>query len=205
MIDSSRMDNLRDRLATIRGQHTVRVSAHAKAREEHLALSASAHVMSKVHAMLGVLMRNTAQSDMDEMNRLVTHGIRTVFSGIDLEFKASVEDTGKRISINLKTLKSGMEVADDAKGSVTVVQSLLLRMLCILKLEKPKLVLLDETFGAIDAKYIDAVGPLVSDLCSKMGFDILLVTHNPGASDTHVLLAALNGKNELSVSRKDLK
>jgi len=181
------MQELKDRLATLRATHKARLNQLHESREAFLASEQVVQQLTKVHKVLSHLMDNMATKDMQEMDRLVTFGLNTVFGGLGLEFKTEVKDSGKKLSISMTTLKEGEEVADDAKGSITVVQSLLLRMMCILKLNKPKIMLLDETFGAIDQTYINDLGPLISDLCSKMGFDVILVTHNPGAADTQVL------------------
>ncbi len=192
------MQDLRDRLNILRATHKAKLSQSHASRGAFLASEKKLQDLMKAKKVLAHLMDNMATKDMEEMDRLVSYGLNTVFGGLGLQFKTEVKDTGKRLSISMTTLKDGEEVADDAKGSVTVVQSLLLRMLCILKLDKPKLMLLDETFGAIDQTYINDLGPLISDLCSKMGFDVILVTHNPGAADTKVLWADLK-EGELKI------
>jgi ABC-type lipoprotein export system ATPase subunit len=38
---------------------------------------------------------------------------------------------------------------------------------------------LDETLPAVDSNYTANIAVFLSDLCKKLGMDILVVTHNP--------------------------
>lgn len=199
----SELAALRDRLVYLEGVKATRTKTLKDAETEVQALDQKMLHLEMSKKVIGYLMDRMASKDMAEMDKLVTHGMEAVFSDLDLSFRSSIIDSGKKLSILLETLDGGRPVADDAKGSVSVVQSFLLRMLCILKLKKPKFMLLDEAFGAVDSGYIDAVGPLISELCAKFGFDVLLVTHNPGATDCTVLHASLGESKELKLTKRE--
>ena len=152
--------------------------------------------------ILSFLMERMTQKDMAEMDNLVTYGLRAVFKDRDITFKSNLKDSGKKFTISLDTFDGGQEVAGDAFGSVAVIESFLLRLLTITKLKKPHIIILDETFSSVDQNRINHVGPLISELCKRMGFDVLLVTHNPGASDHKVLQAELVN-SELTLRKID--
>jgi ABC-type lipoprotein export system ATPase subunit len=49
----------------------------------------------------------------------------------------------------------------------------------MLKMNLARVILLDESFKAIDCDYIHNTSKLVSELAAKLGLDVLLVTHEP--------------------------
>jgi ABC-type iron transport system FetAB ATPase subunit len=67
---------------------------------------------------------------------------------------------------------------EDFGGSLTTIESLLLRVITILKFKMRRILLLDEFFGSLDHDRIEALGTLISLLVEKYQFDILCVTHD---------------------------
>lgn len=195
-------EQTRRRFYKVQGRFDADKASLVSVKEEIDNLDKSIRVRTKAQTTLSHLMDKMVTKDMKEMDRLVTYGLKTVFPDRNIEFRSALKDSGKRVTIELKTLDNGTEIDDDAKGSVTVVESFILRVLCILKLNKPRLLLLDETFSAVDSEYINNVGTLISQLAKKLGIDVLLVTHNPGVTDANVLWATLNGRNELVLSER---
>ena len=59
------------------------------------------------------------------------------------------------------------------------VQSVLLRIIVLLRRDMRPLLLLDESLPAFDAHYVTNMGRFLSLLCKRVGMDILLVSHNP--------------------------
>ena len=59
------------------------------------------------------------------------------------------------------------------------MQSILLRIIIILRRGLRPVLLLDESLPAFDGNYVSNMGHFLSVLCQRLGMDILLVTHNP--------------------------
>jgi len=120
------------------------------------------------------------------VERLQTEGLQAVFDDQDLSVKAQVETSRGKVSVDLITNQiypSGMEVegssSDSFGGSVATVQSVLLRIIIILRRGLYPFIGLDESLPAFDDNYVANMGQFLSVLCSRLGMDILLVTHNP--------------------------
>jgi ABC-type lipoprotein export system ATPase subunit len=64
-------------------------------------------------------------------------------------------------------------------GSVAVIESFFLRIICMLKLKLARFMLLDETFASVGSDYIHNTSKVIKELSNKLGLDILLVTHQP--------------------------
>lgn len=142
-------------------------------------LEEEAVVLKKTEKVIKHLVDKLAKKDLSKMDQLITYGLNTVFPGRDIKFETELVEHGNKIKINLKTVYNGSVVDSDNRSSITVVESFLLRILCITKLKKAPLLLMDETFAAVGSEYIDNLSKLISDLSKKLKIDILLVTHNP--------------------------
>lgn len=150
--------------------------------------------IDRVQKAFSALVDKRVKKDLELIDVLVTNGLRTVFPDREITFKSRPVEVGGKMQIDFVTEDNGKEISDDAYGSVSVVESLILRMICMNKMGTGKMLLLDETFSAIDNEYVTRVGVLLSEMAQQMGIDILLVSFNPGASDAAVLRATLNTK-----------
>ena len=140
-------------------------------------------LLVKTEKVLKFLIDKLVKDDLNKMDMLVTYGLNTVFPDKNLSFKSSIEERGSKIRIDLQTIYNGNVVDPASKSSVSVIESLLLRMICIIKMKKARLLLMDETFDAVDSEYIENVGKLMDHLSKKLKIDSLLVTHSLGFSD----------------------
>jgi ABC-type thiamine transport system ATPase subunit len=70
------------------------------------------------------------------------------------------------------------DVADTFGGAVATLQSILLRILVILKRGMTPVLFLDESLGAMEHRYAVNMGMFLSELSGRMGLDILLITHH---------------------------
>lgn len=155
--------------------------------------------LDKVRIILSKMVDNLVKKDLGQIDSLVTYGLRTVFPDRDIVFKTNMKEVAGKMQVNFTTLDNGRPISEDAYGSVSVVESLILRMICMSKMDIGKMLLLDETFSAVGDKYIDRIGVLLKELADKMGLDILLVSFNPGASEANILRAKLTKGNELTI------
>jgi len=160
-----------------------------RAREESLvadieAAKAQLDVLSKSSAVLKHLLDVMVKDEINRMAALVTYGLKTVFDDQDLSFVPVISKKNERMNIDLKTKNRGLEGDYDSfGGSVAVIESFLLRVLCMLKKNLARLMLFDETFAPVGSDYIPNTSKLLSELSKKLGIDILLVTHQKGFLD----------------------
>jgi len=118
--------------------------------------------------------------------KLMTEGLQSVFDDQDLSVTGSVEVQRGKVSVDLRTrnnLEDGNiiegSVNDSFGGAVTTVESVLMRIIVVMRREMRYLLLLDESLPAFDVNYVHNMAKFLKLLCERLGMDILLVTHNP--------------------------
>jgi ABC-type nitrate/sulfonate/bicarbonate transport system ATPase subunit len=178
-VDFDKCDDVLDRLRYLEGVYRSKKDQRDSTAKGVSDLEEEGEVLLKTEKVLKHLVEKLAKKDLTKMDKLVTWGLNTVFPGRDIKFETELVERGNKIKINLKTLHNGKLVDADNKSSISVVESFLLRILCIAKLQRAPLLLMDETFGAVGSEYIENISKLISKLSEKLGIDILLVTHNP--------------------------
>lgn len=188
---------LENRAAKIRGVLDSKLAAAAAHEADVKALADKSLHLEKVQKVLMHLMEKRSRNDLGSLDSLVTYGLKTVFPDQDVSMKSVMVDSGKKIYIDMTTYDGGEPAARDQHGSASVIESFLLRVLCLLKTGGPRLLLLDEMFGAVETDRINNVGRLLESLAKKLKIDMLLVTHNPGVSDATMFRATLAGGNRL--------
>jgi hypothetical protein len=198
-----RIDALVNKASFVEGKRAT-VAKNLKDTETNVAnLEANIFKLEKVQKVLSALVDKLVKKDLSMIDDLVTYGLKTVFPDRELLFRSEMVSVGDKMQVSFTTVDNGVEVCEDAFGSVSVVESLILRIYCMNKMKTGKLLLLDETFSAIDHEYINRVGQLLHELAKSSKLDILLVTFNPGVSDATVLRAKLNTTTrELSLTKE---
>ena len=136
-------------------------------------------VLTKTSALLKHLLNIMVNDEITKMADLITYGLKTIFEDQSLTFVPKIIKKNEKMHIELKTENDGIEGDYESfGGSVAVIESFLMRILCILKKKMARLLVLDETFAAVGEEYIANTSKLVSQLSHKIGIDTLLVTHN---------------------------
>jgi hypothetical protein len=179
MADFDSCDGILDKLRYLEGVYNSKTEQRDSISKAVVDLEEDGSVLQKTEKVLKHLVEKLAKKDLSKMDDLVTYGLNTVFPGRDIKFMTQLVERGSKIKINLSTFYNGSLVDAENKSSISVVESFLLRILCISKLKKAPLLLMDETFAAVGSEYIENISKLISELADKLGIDILLVTHNP--------------------------
>jgi len=160
-----------------------------KGRESDLSkdiglLKGEVDILTKTSAVLKHLLDVMVKGEIEKMAGLITYGLKAIFDDQDLSFVPVITKKNEKMNIELKTKNHGVEGEFGSfGGSVAVIESFLLRVLCVLKLGMARMMLLDETFAPVGEEYISNTSKLVSELSKKLGLDVLLVTHQKGFQD----------------------
>jgi hypothetical protein len=182
-MDINLYDSVIDRTQFLQGVFQDKLSQKERLEKEVFSLREEKEVLDRSEKVIKFLMDKLVQKDLSKMDALLSYGLKSVYCDRDIVFKSEVIEHGKKIWIDLQTISDGKKVDPQSQSSVHVIESFLLRLLCILKLKRGKLLLLDETFSAVDTGYIENFSQLVVQLCKKLGMDIFLVTHQVGFVD----------------------
>lgn len=142
--------------------------------------------------LVGQLIRTLADAEVHEgleaVTKLQTEGLQEIFDDKDLSLEAVVTEHRGKVSVDLLTVDrkaDGVVIKDNAidsfGGSVTTVESVLLRIIVIMRRGYRPILLMDETLGAIAKIYTDRMATFLKTLCNRMpgGMDILAVSHDP--------------------------
>jgi ABC-type lipopolysaccharide export system ATPase subunit len=177
------LESVVNRSHFLQGVYEEKLTQKSKIELEVNSLREEKDILDKTEKVIKYLMDKLVKNDLSSMDALISYVLKTVYTDRDLQFKSEIIEYGKKIWIDLQTISDGKKVDPQSQSSVHVIESFLLRLLCVIKLKKAKLLLLDETFAAVDPGYIENFSQLIVQLCTKLGMDILLVTHNMGFID----------------------
>ena len=142
----------------------------------------------------GIILDTLAQ---DEVERgvstyisLLEEGLKAIFPEQEVGLTAEITKVRGKVAVNLKTTfkgQDGLEIEGDGMdafgGAVTTIQSLLLRISLILKRNLRPVLILDETFPAVDENRVEILVDFLKVLCSRLDMDILCITHDPTIAD----------------------
>lgn len=176
---NKRYNNIKNRVNFIEGTYRNRIDRLNEIESDIDNIQRESDILHKTDKVLKHLVDQMSKKDLQELDKIVTWGLNTVFPGRDIKFETEIVEKNNKLKINLKTIYNGEYVDPSNKSSITVVESFLLRVMCITKLHKAPVLLMDETFAAVGSEYIENISKLISNLSDKLGMDILLVTHNP--------------------------
>jgi len=174
------------RLHKVRGlrESVVRRLGSVVAEIKHL--EEEDEVLDQVAALLRSLIDKEVTAGVSAVEKLQTEGLQAVFDDQDLQVKANLTIQRGKVSVELRTIQTHSDgtvtegVSSDAfGGAVLTAQSVLMRIIVMLRRGMRPLLLLDETLPALDSNYASNMGSFLSMLCDRLDLDILLVTHNP--------------------------
>ena len=170
--------NLQRQTDRIEGFYNALKNQEQELKDTVKNLEKEADILTKSSAVLKHLLDVMVKDEINKMSGLITYGLKTVFDDQNLTFVPDITKKNDKIFIELKTQNNGIEA--DYKsfgGSVAVIESFLIRIICLLKKKYAHFLLLDETFAAVGEEYIPNTCKLIKELSNKLGLDILLVTH----------------------------
>lgn len=154
--------------------------------DEIAELEKEEELLTLVSELFRRLIRTEIRAGVKAIERLQTEGLKTVFSDMDLAISADVTPQRGQIAVSLVTTQVREDgtvlegLSNDAfGGAVTTVQSVLMRVLIILRRGLRPVLVMDESLPAFDPNYVHDMGQFLSMICARLGIDILLVTQNP--------------------------
>lgn len=156
----------------------VRKQVHSLEGEETL--------LDLVTNLFRTLIDTEVTDGVKAVEKLQTEGLQAVFADMDLSVRSDVDIARGKVSVELVTVQKQPNgditeaVSTEAYGgSITAVQSVLMRIIVILRRGMRPVLFLDESLGAVAEDYVPAVGKFLATLCERLDMDILAVTHNP--------------------------
>ena len=154
-------------------------------------LESDLDVKQQAQGVLDLLAEKEVEEGVKTYISLLDEGLKAIFPEQDISQVAEITKIRGKVSVRLKTVvkgKDGIEVEgeglDTFGGAVSTVQSLLLRVSLLLKRGLRPVLVLDETFPAVDENRVELLVDFLKALCSRLGMDILCVSHNTSLAES---------------------
>jgi DNA repair exonuclease SbcCD ATPase subunit len=174
------LQELQSRIDRVDGSYQVLKSSEESVQSAITVLKEDIDLLIKTGEVLKHLLNNMVKDEINRMSGLITYGLKTIFEDQNLTFHPIIGKKNDKVFIELKTANNGVEGEFGSfGGSVAVIESFLLRVICMLKLNLARFMLLDETFASVGSDYIQNTSKMIGELSKKLGLDVLLVTHQP--------------------------
>jgi len=166
--------------------------------EEEVAL------LDRVSGLFKHLLDSLLEEKKQEIQKLVTYGLKTVFTDQDLKFHINIEPKYNTIYTNFKTEEVGVakgDVLDSFGGGVVNIESFLLRIITLFQTKLTPFLFLDETFSHVSEDYIENTSLLLNNICKQLGLTITLITHKEDMlNNADKIYKASSYKNKLKLS-----
>jgi len=120
----------------------------------------------------------------DEVELLVTHGLRSVFEDPDIEFKVEFISRRNQIEADfyLEWVDAGRRIkgniTDTYGGGIVDIISIILRLVVLELANVPGPLFLDEPAKMLSAQYVSNFGKFLIELSKTFKRQIILITHN---------------------------
>jgi DNA repair ATPase RecN len=180
------VQSLRSDLSRVEGRRDAAIRRLKNAEDEVARLVEEEQILDRVCDLFRVLIDKEVVDNARAAEMLLTEGLKSIFDDMDLSVRTEVDVQRGKVSVDFYTVQNqpnGVQTeapsTDAYGGSVSVVQSVLLRIVVMLRRGMRPLLLLDESLGAVAEQYVPRVGQFLRLLSERVGMDILAVTHNP--------------------------
>lgn len=179
------------------------LTTQASVQNEVDSLETSIDTLDKVSSLFKHLLDSLLDEKKQEIQHLVTYGLKTVFTDQDLKFHINIEPKYGTISTSFKTESVGVaegDVLESFGGGIVNIESFLLRIITLFQTKLSPFLFLDETFSNLSEEYVENCSLLLKSLSEKLGLTIFLITHNEGML-THAdkVYKASSVKNKLAL------
>ena len=180
------MESLRGELSRTEALRDSAQDTYGSLFERVLFLEGEVSLLGRVSDLFRLLIDQEVVDNAATAQDLITEGLQAVFDDLDLSVRSEVDVQRGKVSVSLVTVEktdSGVVTeglaTDSYGGSVATVESVLLRIVVLTRRGLRPLLLLDESLGAVAEQYVPRVGQFLRQLSSRLGLDILAVSHNP--------------------------
>jgi len=161
-------------------------------------------LLDKVSSLFKHLLDSLLEEKKQEIQKLVTYGLKTVFTDQDLRFHINIEPKYNTVYTNFRTEQVGVaegDVLDSFGGGVVNIESFLLRIITLFQTKLTPFLFLDETFSHVSGEYVENTSALLSNICEQLGLTIALITHKEDMlNNADKIYKATSVKNKLKLS-----
>lgn len=196
-------------LARVEALRDASLKALSESQTQVAVLEAEEETLSRVADLFRVLIDREVMDNAKTVESLLTEGLQAIFDDLDLSVRTEIEVQRGKVAVDLITVQKQSDgttiegsTTDACGGSVSTVQSVLLRIVVLNRRGLRPLLLLDESLGAVAEHYVPRVGQFLSVLADRMGLDVLAVSHNPALVEAANTAYRIQKKDDKATFRK---
>jgi len=137
-------------------------------------------VLDKVGELYKHLLDRYVNQYAESFSSVITEGLQSIFHDQDISFDVVVGQKHGKVWVDFETVHDGTrgQALESFGGGVASIQSLLLRILVILKKNLARYLILDESLAALSEEYVENAAIFLKKICKDLDMNVLLVTHN---------------------------
>jgi DNA repair ATPase RecN len=176
--------------------------ALSDANRQVMVLEVEVEILDRVADLFRTLIDREVVDNAKTVESLLTEGLQAIFDDLDLSVRSEIDIQRGKVAVDLITVQKQEDgtttegsSTDAYGGSVTTVQSVLLRIVVLNRRGLRPLLLLDESLAAVSEHYVPRVGQFLSTLADRMGLDVLAVSHNPALVEAATNAYRINKKD----------
>lgn len=203
------LDTFRTNLSRVAALRDAAVDGLADLHQNIAHLEAEGEVLDRVADLFRTLIDREVVDNAQVVESLLTEGLQAIFDDLDLSVRSEIDIQRGKVAVDLLTVQKEPDgtitegaSTDAYGGSVSTVQSVLLRVVVLNRRGLRPLLLLDESLGAVAEHYVPRVGKFLALLCERMGLDILAVSHNPALVEAATTSYRIRKKDGAASFRK---
>lgn len=180
----ARAEQVRDRALRLQAACDQARATVASSTIEEQDLSLEDEILTEALSVVAGLTDAEVRSGFSLVENLLREAMRVVFADQQIGVEARVGQERGRIAVDVVTsvpCEGGRvegQASDLFGGSITTIQAVFLRVACILRRGLRRFMVLDETLAPLDEAYARAFAGVFADLCRRLHFDVLVITHS---------------------------
>lgn len=207
------IDRLKSRVDQAVGFRDALVRQNDENQREIKKLQNQEALLGLVAQLLRVLADAEVSTGIEAVTKLQSEGLQEIFDDKDLTLEANITESRGKVSVELFTVDrkpNGMVIKDDPTefgGAVQTVESVLLRIIVIMRRGFRPILVLDETLKAVQKNYLDRLVVFLTTMCERIpgGMDILAVSHDPVLIDSAQKAYYIHEERDGSATFKERK
>lgn len=184
-MDSERLEKIEGRASELKTRKEM-----LEEREETLETKIEEHkkeiaLQEKIEELFKHLLNKMVYRYAESFSEVTTEGLQKIFADQELSFRVDVEQRYGKIALDFVTVDGGIEgdTLESFGGGPASVESLILRILVLLRAGLARYLFLDESLASLSEQYVPRCGEFLQQMCERMDVDILLITHNQSFLD----------------------
>lgn len=178
------------RMSRLEGQRAMVVSEVSRLQDDITSLNNTINDLKLLEAYLSRFADERQAAVFNQIEATVSEGLRAVFRE-EMRLEITTKMVGARSEV-VFTLISDTEdgelatsIMESRGGGVAAIVGFLIQAVIVLLTPGLRpVIFLDESFRAVSSEYQTPLGEFISDLCSRTGLQVILITHNPEIVET---------------------